>query len=252
MLTIYNPNFPLRGHLKCSKCGGNLTGSASKSGTGAKHYYYHCNVSKGCNERFTTNEAHNQFFELLNSIAPSKEVCDLFDVILEEKFKGSESEKEIQLKKIKTEIDQVKKKEDVLTDKLLEGVISNEDFKTTKMKLKNQYIDLKKTETTLKIDETDLRSQIGFGVSLFQKLPDLFEIASVSLKRKLLSSILEEKLEYKNKKYRTPVFKEAFGYIYNKINTLQGINEKTGNNLSKVSRFVLKAGIEPALRRTGF
>ena len=33
----------LCGHLKCVKCGGNLTGSASTSKTGEKHYYYHCN-----------------------------------------------------------------------------------------------------------------------------------------------------------------------------------------------------------------
>ena len=235
---VINPNFPLRGHLKCSKCGGNLTASASTSGTGAKHYYYHCNLSKGCNERFSAKEAHNQFFELLNSIAPSKEVCDLFDIILEEKFKGSESEIEIQLKKIKIELDQILKKEDVLNDKLLDGVISNEDFKKIKLKLKNQYMDIKELESTLKIDETDLRIQIGFGMSLFQNLTKLFEIASVSLKNKVLSSILEEKLEYKNKKYRTPVFKEAFGYIYNKINALHNINEKTGNNLSNVSRLV--------------
>ena len=36
----------LRGHLKCVKCGGNLTGSASTSKTGKKHYYYHCNRAK--------------------------------------------------------------------------------------------------------------------------------------------------------------------------------------------------------------
>jgi site-specific DNA recombinase len=246
-----NPYFPLRGHLKCCKCGGNLTGSASTSGTGAKHYYYHCNASNGCNERFTTAEAHKQFFELLKSIAPSKEVCDLFEVILEEKFKTSESDKEIQLNKVKREIEQIKKKEEVLTDKLIEGVLNNEDFILTKKKLKDKYLELKEIETTLKIDEKDLRSQIGFGVQLFQNLPNLFEKASVSLKNKLLSSILEEKLEYKNKKYRTPVFKEVFGYIYNKINALENIKEKTGNNLSKVSRFVPGAGVEPARFPTG-
>ena len=46
-----NINLPLRGYLKCSKCGGNLTGSGSKSKTGKIHYYYHCNPRNGCNER---------------------------------------------------------------------------------------------------------------------------------------------------------------------------------------------------------
>ena len=42
----------LRGHLKCVRCNGNLTGSGSTSQTGAKHYYYHCNREKGCKESF--------------------------------------------------------------------------------------------------------------------------------------------------------------------------------------------------------
>ncbi len=246
-----NPNFPLRGHLKCSKCGGNLTGSASTSGTGAKHLYYHCNVSKGCNERFKTNEAHNEFHELLNSLKLPLEICDLFEIILEEKLKGSESEKEIQIKKIKKEIEEIEKKEVILTEKLLNGVISDDDYKQYKKKLKDQCFNLKETKTSLKTDDSDLRKQISFGVSLFKNLPYLFEKASISLKSKLLSSILEEKLVFKDKKYRTPIFKEAFGYIYNKINALQDIKEKTGNNLSKVSRYVPGAGVEPARFPTG-
>ena len=54
-------------------------------------------MSKGCNERFKTNEAHNEFHELLNSLKLPIEICDLFEIILEEKLKGSESEKEIQM-----------------------------------------------------------------------------------------------------------------------------------------------------------
>ena len=41
-----NEFLPLRGLLECSKCGSNLTGSGSKSKTGAIHYYYHCNPKK--------------------------------------------------------------------------------------------------------------------------------------------------------------------------------------------------------------
>ncbi|MEY2738098.1 MAG: hypothetical protein RL259_7 [Bacteroidota bacterium] len=64
----------------------------------------------------------------------------------------------------------------------------------------------------------------------------------------MTSSILEEKLVFKDKKYRTPIFKEAFGYIYNKINALQDIKEKTGNNLSKVSLYLhLSSGMSNSL-----
>ena len=75
----YNDILYLRGHLKCKKCGGNLTGSGSKSKTGAKHYYYHCNPRKGCNERFKIKDAHSELINLFRVMKPSLEVCDLFE-----------------------------------------------------------------------------------------------------------------------------------------------------------------------------
>ena len=69
-----------------------------------------------------------------------------------------------------------------------------------------------------------------------------------------MSSIFEEKVEFDGVKYRTPIFKEGFQFIYSKINELESIANKKGDNLSKVSRLVLKAGLEPArpLLTTGF
>jgi len=41
-----------------------------------------------------------------------------------------------------------------------------------------------------------------------------------------------------NKKYRTPKFKEGFGYIYDNISKLENSSIKKGDSLSKVSRVV--------------
>ena len=60
----------------------------------------------------------------------------------------------------------------------------------------------------------------------------------IQIKNKLLSSILDEKMEFDGVKYRTPKFKESFRYIYNKINELQHFKNKTGDKISNVSRLV--------------
>ena len=39
-------------------------------------------------------------------------------------------------------------------------------------------------------------------------------------------------------KYRTPKFKESFGYIYKKINVLKLVKNKTGDKISNVSCLV--------------
>ena len=71
-----NDKLPLRGHLKYVKCGGNLTGSTSKSKTGKKHYYYHCNTRQGCTERFRIKDAHLAFEKLLSRLKPEKEYAN--------------------------------------------------------------------------------------------------------------------------------------------------------------------------------
>ena len=44
-------------------------------------------------------------------------------------------------------------------------------------------------------------------------------------------------------KYRTPKFKESFGYIYKKINVLKLVKNKTGDKISYVSCLVLEMGV---------
>ena len=46
-------------------------------------------------------------------------------------------------------------------------------------------------------------------------------------------------------KYKTPKFKESFGYIYKKINVLKLVKNKTGDKISNVSCLVLEMGLEP-------
>ena len=50
-------DLPLRGFLTCSKCGGKLTGSASK-GKIKRYFYYHC--QPGCKERFRADLANEK------------------------------------------------------------------------------------------------------------------------------------------------------------------------------------------------
>ena len=52
-------------------------------------------------------------------------------------------------------------------------------------------------------------------------------------------------MEFDGVKYRTPKFKESFGYIYKKINVLKLVKNKTGDKISNVSCLVLEMGLEP-------
>ena len=87
---------------------------------------------------------------------------------------------------------------------------------------------------------------IEFGLSLMQNLELFFKQADALVKNKLMSSILEEKIEFDGQKYRTPKFKEGFQYIYNNIKELEVLEIKKGDDFSNISPSVLGAGLEPA------
>ena len=93
--------------------------------------------------------------------------------------------------------------------------------------------------------QKDLAKYIEFGLKLIQNLDTFFLQGDIQIKNKLLSSILDEKMEFDGVKYRTPKFKESFRYIYKKINELQHFENKTGDKISNVSRLVLEMGLEP-------
>ncbi len=245
-INTQNETLYLRGHLKCVKCGGNLTGSASKSKTGAKHYYYHCNPRKGCNERFKIKEAHIKLIALFKGLKPSEEVCSLFKLILEDHYKTSKESKYRQIKLVESEIIKLEDRKQKLLSKLLEEVIEDDAYKKHNIKLNNELSEKKLTLKSLNNFQKDLSEYIEFGLSLIQNLDVLFEQANISIKNKLMSSIFEEKIEFDGEKYRTPMFKEGFQYIYNNIKELEVLETKKGDELSNISPFVLEAGLEPA------
>jgi DNA invertase Pin-like site-specific DNA recombinase len=237
-----NENFPLRGFLECKKCGGNLTGSASTSRTGTKHFYYHCNTLKGCNERFSVKVAHEALSNLLGQFQPDHEICELFELILEDQSKSKEKSNLSQILKIEDEKRKIENMESRLLDKLLDNIIDDTSYSKARIRLQSKINELNKAEKNLKIDDRDLRSHIKFGVFVFKNLKSIFDQSPILIKQKLLGSILAKKLIFEISNYRTPQFNEAFSYIYLNINELEKFKNKIeGFNLN-TSRFVVSTG----------
>ena len=83
---------PLRGVLSCSKCGGNLTGSRSKSKSGKRHAYYHCNHCR--KERHPVAKANDHMAQLLSQFKFKKSTRALYNAAVEALL-GESKEKRI-------------------------------------------------------------------------------------------------------------------------------------------------------------
>ena len=240
-----NDKLPLRGHLECPKCKSNLTGSASRGKSGKQHYYYHCQQNKGCNFRVNVKDAHGGFEELLESLNPGKEVVDLFKLILEEKFNESEASTIMQSKSLNKKIEKIDEREKTLLRSLVEGAIDNQTYKEGKGLLAEDKNEALQGLDNLKSHKNELKEYVNFGAYMMENIKELYHRVDVRLKDKLLSSILNEKLVFLNKKYRTPKFKEAFSFIYSNIKGLQVSGIKKGDTFSNISFNVPKVGTQP-------
>jgi hypothetical protein len=166
--------------------------------------------------------------------------------VLEDEYKQAEATKFQLIEKAQAKLNQVSRKKSTLVDKLMNEVVDDATFQ-----LGSTMLNEEETKIQLSLDELgdynhDMKDYISFGAFVLQNLEEVYSISSVAMKQKLLSSILEEKLTFDGEMYRTPKLKEGFAYIYKNIKELERTKTKTGDNLSKASRLVLEAGLEPA------
>jgi len=98
----------LRGILICSRCGGHITGSRSKSGGGSRYNYYHCNHCG--NERFRADFANQRVSEILSSLIFKKEIKVLYSEMLKEMMTGSQDDRKRKVVKLKHELEMLESK----------------------------------------------------------------------------------------------------------------------------------------------
>ena len=223
-----NDLLPLRGYLKCQECGGNLTGGGVTSGTGKKHYYYHCNRRKGCKETFKVALAHNEIINLFNQIKPKEEVCNLFEQILKNKFENSESTNKSILKSTDISIKKARNRKKVLLIKSLDGIIDDETFKSNNKELSDEIDKLIYERGQINNYEKDSMEFIKFGVHIIKNVGTFFEKSTINTKHKLISSIFKEKLVFNGERYRTPILNKGVELISKSISVLEGLENKNG------------------------
>ena len=224
-----NENLPLRGHLECPKCSRNLTGSGSRSKNGNIYYYYHCETRSGCKTRFTIKDAHLALYKYFDKLKPNKDVSRLFKSILVERFSNSESSKKAIIKRKNDKINNLKVKDKLLLNKLIEDIIDNDTYKSAKKELNENLLHLEAEKQKLETKGTDNTADfINFGIYALENLGDFYSKADVFTKQKILCSIFGSKLIFENKKYRTPILNKGFDFIYQNISDLGGYKNKNG------------------------
>ena len=237
----------MRGILSCSNCGKHVTGSASKSRNGTRHFYYHClHCSK---ERFRAETVNLEMEELLSTIHINEEVETLYNEIVENEFKQASENNKQDAKQLQKELNKLEERKKKLQQTFLSDEISAQDYTELKQVLEQQITGLKVQISENKEQKDGLKEQIKDAILIIPKLLERYRNSTVQEKRNLIGSIFPEKFVFKNNKIGTTELAEAFAMI---LNYSKGFKkQKSGQNkyFNCLSALVVPHGLEPWTHR---
>ena len=236
---------PLRGFLQCAKCGGKLTGSGSKSRSGEKHFYYHC--QKGCKERFRADEANELFMDYLNSFQLPDEIITLYFEVMRDIFKVDDKERLNEIFHYEKQINHLQDRLASVHDKFIDDIIDERTYNHLKKRYENDLSDLVIKQGHLKAQKTHFEKYMLYSFSLISNLKEYYEKASLEVKQKVIGSIFPEKLVFDDKKYRTAKHSQFLSLLCLNFNELNEIKKDSPESNSKKSFLVDPLGLEPRM-----
>lgn len=201
-LPIYkklHPDFPLRGIIKCT-CGKVMTSNWSK-GTGGKYGYYRCNNCKNVNIR--KEEAENKFNSYLKDIQLSEEALELITVALRLNWANRTQEIEKTIDKLEKESKAIKSKQDVLIEKNINGVFSDEITKRKMSDLEKELSEIKVELMKYTKPEEDEKVLVEYSLEFLKDMSESITNLNVQQQSKFQKFIFPEGLVYENGNYRT-------------------------------------------------
>ena len=235
--------FPLRGILVCPRCGKIMTASSSKGKMGVRYPYYHC--LKGCKERQKAEKVNNAFLYLLSAIQPKQNSIELFNKIVSEKIKNSNSEGRNQIDQINKELAKQKQRIINARELMLDGEIDASEFKSMRIEIEERITKLTQqlnhvNACLLNIEEKTLKAtNIILNVGL------MYSQGSTHQKRKIASSIFTNKLIFDDQKVRTLQINEVIARILTIDKGFGGYKKRKHTNFGVLSQKVIPLGLEP-------
>ncbi len=241
--TSKKAELPLRGVLVCSKCGHHITGSASRSKTGKKHYYYHCNSCR--KERFRADEVNSIIDKILKEFELSDDLKRLYKEVLQEKYNATFKETENRYKLVEESLTKIKKRIENTNDLLADGKIDLETYSIMILRYKKEQSETKVELSNLANKKKISKKKISDAIQSVSDMAKIYAMSSVEQKNAMIQYVFPEKFSYDGNKCRTQTI-NGFMYEIASVNGgLQGIKKGQNDKKINLSSLVGDEGVEP-------
>lgn len=241
--TRHRAELPLRGILNCGSCENKMTGSASRSRNGTRHYYYHCNH---CGKsRIRAPLANEQMGNILNSFSFSDEVQEVYDLILENELKNRLLTDSENVPKLLSKKEKLEEKVERIRGLLLDEQIDPSDYGEIRsdllLQIESVENDIKKAST----NKSSISQMLKSTINLVKNLSKAYSMASVEQKQRILSSIFPERIVMSEGHCRTSRMNEAVRLIANVGGAFGTTKKGRTPSLLEFSPVVEPGGVEP-------
>jgi site-specific DNA recombinase len=238
-------NLPLRGFLLCPECGSTLTGSASKGRTN-RYYYYHCRTP--CGHRQKAEVANDFFEDAMMQLQLNEPMKKFVTKLFLDNYKKFVKYPVNQKKKLSDEIDVHSQRLSVARNKLLSGVIDDDDYLQIKAECKEKINDLElllsKDDSESKIVNID--NLVKEALKSIVNIGKVYKEGEIETKRSIVGSIFPEKIAFDGKQCRTARMNVVAKYIFQSFSTLCDKKNRKNEINFHFSGLVPRAGVEPA------
>jgi|GEM_PF-5994407 len=137
---------------------------------------------------------------------------------------------------------------------MLDNEIEASEYKEIKTENEDEIERLERKDEELSTLDSNLREQIAFCCEFLQRLPGYFTAADLTAKQQILNSILQEKLVFEGKAYRTVKFKSIVALISRPGKDFKGGGNKKSSEFSELFTMVTGTGLfhDPILPRGAY
>ena len=185
---------PLRGHLICRNCNRALTGSASRGGSGIRHFYYHCQPK--CKERFKATEANQLFEEMLEELTIKEDVKTIYHQILKRSFQGGKSERELKKRALEKELNKLKERLDSIETKFFDDLIDVSTYNRMKEINEDKIVDIEYELDKIKEMTDQFDAYLKKGISMLNGIDKLYRTSPSHIKKKITTQLFPDMLIY--------------------------------------------------------
>jgi len=237
---------PLRGVLICDKCNMHITGSASRSHTGKRHFYYHCNHCK--QQRYKAELANETIEKILSDFTLSNDVKNLYESMVKETL-GITNNKNKDDKKVKNLKEQIVTQEQRiqnLQDLFVDGKLSHTEYTNLSKKYEGLKSGLVLELSNIEERDELLLKKLEASIQKVSNLGNIYQNSDVEVKAKLLGSIFPEKFSFDGIKCRTPRINELLRQTLNIDKGFKGTKKRQLSKKLELSCVVELEGFEPS------